>query len=224
MDQNGSIVQQPQPLKLPNLIAGLLVVPLAGMDDERSAVRSLGTRPAQISAERYTVRPPVPADDAHGKMRVLQLRAWRIVMAHRGDPAEQIPDAAPPEPHRIGDQMLSCDHLSEAMMDVVSPLDVVAIRRPAQPWVKGKLQMIVRIDQSRQDQVAAEIDGRRARKPWRRHVLSNRVNAAASDQDGSASCLNSILRAACSVQQDWLGVAAVQTRLVKDHEESFRAT
>jgi hypothetical protein len=43
-------------------------------------------------------------------------------------------------------------------MNILSPVDVIAIGRIGQPGEKRKLQMVVRIDESGQNEEAGEVD------------------------------------------------------------------
>ena len=71
------------------------------------------------------------------------------------DSAKKVPYAAPPYPHILRDRPMLCNNIRKLLVYVLSPIDIIAIRRIRQPREKSELQMIVRVDKTRHNQEAA---------------------------------------------------------------------
>jgi hypothetical protein len=79
---------------------------------------------------------------------------------------------------------MPCDNVRKFLVDVFSPLNVVAIGRVCQPWEESEFEMVVRINQTRHDQKLAEVDIRALRlAKGRVGVLLNISDAARSYLD-----------------------------------------
>jgi len=80
-------------------------------------------------------------------------------MADGGYSAEKIAQAAPPKADFFRHGPVLCNDLWKAAMYVISPFDVIPIRWIPQPGEESKLEMVMCIDEAREEQIAIEVDG-----------------------------------------------------------------
>jgi hypothetical protein len=130
-------------------------------------------RLAKITAKGQRMPPAIFPDHSHRKVFLLQFRPKRIVVRDRCNAAEKVAQAAPPKANLFGNRPMDRNEVPEFRVDVLSPVDVIRVGRIPQPWKERKLQMVVRIDEARQDQKPAQIymrDFRNCMAKWGRRV------------------------------------------------------
>src|SRR5580700_4131751 len=94
---------------------------------------------------------------SHRKIAVEDRILARIVMADSGDSAEKILQPSPKQSDVFGNEEMFRYGRFLRSIDVARPVSRVRIWTLPQPWIQIEFQMIVRVDQSRQDQVAFQI-------------------------------------------------------------------
>jgi len=102
----------------------------------------------EIPAESEGMCPSILLDDPDREVVPLKLRPKGIVVAHRRYPTEKIADGSPPKARCSWYEVMRCDHICIVAVKIFSPLNVVAIRGPAKLWIEGKLQMVMRVEQT----------------------------------------------------------------------------
>src|ERR1700733_1307291 len=117
----------------------------------------------QIGAEGEGMIPSKVADHAQGKIISLELGLRWIVMADGRDAAKKIAQRPPPLAHIFRNSTMRSDRVGEHLMDVARPLRGIRVRRVAKPRKERKFKMIMRVDESRQQKISAEIDFVRTR-------------------------------------------------------------
>src|SRR6516162_1873507 len=90
-------------------------------------------------------------------------------MANRGNATQQVLKSTPPQPHRLRHAQLLANGAALGMVNVARPLRSILVRSAPQRRKQVEFQMVVRVDQPRQDQMAAKVE-----------VLHTRVHQAAS--------------------------------------------
>jgi len=72
---------------------------------------------------------------------VLSLQLWpkRIVVADCGDPAEEVSNTAPPKANLSRHRPMFRNDLRKSAVNVLSPIDVIQIRRNPQPGKEREL-------------------------------------------------------------------------------------
>ena len=81
-----------------------------------------------------------------------------IVMTNRGYAAEKIADSAPPQAHVFGNGTMLAEGRGVGTMNVIGPLDEVAVSAFAKAGEQCKFQMIVGVHKAREYQETAEIE------------------------------------------------------------------
>jgi hypothetical protein len=146
VDENSVLVQQRQPVEQPKFPLGSFVHTFAGVQDEwptHGCGRSAGVK---VSTERRRMCPAIPLEHSHREVASPQFGPKEIMMADSCDPAEQIADCAPPQPHIPGHGFVQRDDFGKCAMYVFSPLDVIPIRRIGEAREEREVQMIVSVD------------------------------------------------------------------------------
>jgi hypothetical protein len=136
------------------------------VDDEWTSRWSGGVRAMNVAAQSERVCPSIALHDANGEVSVAQRLPERVMVAYRGNAAEEIANAAPAEADFFGNGSVPGDEVAGGGVDVLSPFDVVAIGRMAEAWIERQVKVLMRVDQARHDEIAAEVDllaGRAAR-------------------------------------------------------------
>jgi hypothetical protein len=160
MHNNRARIEQALPIEIPYLTPRHLICPLAGVNEEDGPLRSHRARSAQVTAQCRRVSPPVLAHHADGKIAIEHFRMQGIVVADGGYAAQEVPDPSPPHTHVFRHGAMDRNDLRKAVMNVHSPLDIVAIWSSGQSRKERELQVIVRIDESGQYEESAKIKDR----------------------------------------------------------------
>ena len=137
----------------------------------------------QPLARRLTERvaPSEPPQQAHGKIGVVERRVPRIVVRHRGRPRQQILESPLPAANRRGHGH-GRRHLRLAKMrpEPCSPGVAVGERCALSQRRDGvDLKMIVRVDQSREDEMPRQIDVRRVLRRQHGDLVAREVKGRA---------------------------------------------
>src|ERR1700688_1991337 len=112
----------------------------------------------KIASKSYRMSPAEFLDNPHREILSSQVRPKRVVVTYRCYSAKKVANAAPPEAHIFGHRPVLCYYIGELAVYVLSPIDVVLIGRICQPGKEGQMQMVVRVDESGQNQETTEID------------------------------------------------------------------
>src|ERR1051325_496513 len=107
------------------------------------------------------MRPSEILYNANGKVPVESAMVW-IVMAYGGNPGQQIAQAAPPQPRRLRNLQVFTDGRLFRFVDVAGPLLGVRIPAESQPGKQAELEVIVGIDEARNDQASVQVERLRA--------------------------------------------------------------
>src|SRR5580704_10800691 len=102
------------------------------MHDERPPRRGGRVRLAKVAAQGQRMAPAIILNDSNREAFSLQFRPKGILVADRGDSAEQVSQAAPPEANLLWHRPMFRNQIGKPAVYVVSPLDVILIRRISQ--------------------------------------------------------------------------------------------
>src|SRR5450759_5023311 len=106
------------------------------------------------------MRPPEAADYAHGKAGIKNVRFVRIVVRDRGNTRQQVLDGAPMQALGLLQSAMLSDRKVVAMVNVGRPFQKVRVSSVAEARKQVEFEMVVRVDQSRQQKISSEINGR----------------------------------------------------------------
>ena len=139
-------------------------------------------------------------------------------MTHGCDAAEQISYPTPPKTNIFRNSPVLGNHVRELVVDVLSPIDVVAIGRISQAGEKRILEMVVRVDEAGQNQEPGKINRRVGARPRpRRRTTEDADYLTFCDPYGSACGFLWIDRASRSVNRDFLTVHVFRIRDTGSH-------
>ena len=113
------------------------------MNDERLVGRRGPLLERQIMIQRDRMGPREVAKDADNEAVVEELWKVRVVMAYGRDTAEQISNPTPPESGIFPDGSMLADRGGFGSMNVIGPLDEVAVSALAEPRKQSEFQVIV---------------------------------------------------------------------------------
>ena len=116
----------------------------------------------QIRSKGQRMIPSKVADHAHRKIISFKLALRWIVMADRRYAAKKIAQSAPPQAHIFRNSPMRSDRLGKRLMDVARPTRSIRVRWVAESWKERKFEMVVRVDEPRQQKISAQIDIARA--------------------------------------------------------------
>jgi hypothetical protein len=125
MDEDGTIVEDVQAVKVDDLIGALGVSTFCGVDDEGRIEACGVVSRNKIGLECERMSPPEVCDNADGKFGCSESHMDWVVMADGGDTREEITDGAPPKPSVERDLKVSGDGLGMELVDFGSPLPCV---------------------------------------------------------------------------------------------------
>jgi hypothetical protein len=128
------------------------------MDNEGLPFRGGGTHLAKVASQSQRMTPTVIPNYSNRKVFSLQLRPKRVVMTDRCDPAKEVSYSTPPKSKILRDSPMLCNGVWKSAVNILSPFNVIPIRRIPQSWEKCELEMIMRINESRQEQKPVEVD------------------------------------------------------------------
>ncbi len=133
-----------------------LIGPLACVNDEWPVRRRAAVTRDQIRTEFERMRPAEPAHDADREAAFEDRMLVRIVMRHRGHAVEKILDRSPEQAHPLRHGQMLPQGGAIDVIDVGRPRGSVRIRTAAKPREKIELEMVVRVDQARKHNMAAQ--------------------------------------------------------------------
>src|SRR5215472_14918133 len=108
------------------------------------------------------MRPPEIRNHTYWKIFVQEIGQYGVVMANRRNTTKQIPYRTPPQAHILRHRPVSRDRGLLVLLNVSCPILRVRIGSAAKIWKQPELEMVVRVDQSRQQQMTIELQKRQS--------------------------------------------------------------
>src|SRR5215471_4336507 len=128
------------------------------MNDERSPVRCFRKSASDVFFKCKRVRPTVLSQDTNRKPCSKDVRFVGIVVTDRRNAGEQVFDSSPPEPHRFWYRQVLAQQRMIRVINIARPGFATRIWTISEFRKEIKFEMVVRVDQSGQHQIAIEID------------------------------------------------------------------
>jgi hypothetical protein len=151
-------MQKSEPVKFGKLSPRLIVDTFTCMHDKGAFFRCIGICPPEIAPQSQRMCPAIFLQHLNREIISLQLRPKNIMVADRCDSAKKIPYTTPSEADVFLHRPMLCNDVRKFAVYVFAPIDVISIRRVGQLGEESKLQVVVRIDKARHDQIAREVD------------------------------------------------------------------
>src|SRR5215471_2173199 len=149
--------------------------------------------------------PSEALDHAHWELRPESRGFVRIVVQDRSHSGDQVLDSSPNQAKRLRNPQLLTNWRFIGAIDICSPSTGIGIWAVAEPWEKAEFQVIMRIDQAREDEKSLQVDDGRA------VFAGSEMDAAVIDSQVESRCLGGAKCNSCAFQNHAFSQRPIQT-------------